>query len=57
MMIEVECRACGHTFTADVAQLIRTLINCAAHGSIYGGFECSACAEMNSLGDDDDGME
>lgn len=54
MKITVECRECGKAIKADLAQLIRTLIDCAEHGSIYGGFMCEYCAEANHIEDDDE---
>jgi len=50
--ITVECRECGKTFKADLAQLIKTMVDCAEHGSIYGGFMCEYCAEANHAEDD-----
>ena len=54
MKIAVECRDCGKVIKADLAQLIKTLVDCAEHGSIYGGFMCEYCAEANHVDDDDE---
>lgn len=54
MKIAVECRDCGKAIKADLAQLIKTLVDCAEHESIYGGFMCEYCAEANHVDDDDE---
>lgn len=53
MKITVECRDCGKVIKADLAQLIKTLIDCTAHDHIYSGFMCEYCAEANHIEDDD----
>ena len=55
MKITVECRDCGRLVKADLAQLIKTLIDCAAQGHSYYGFICEYCAEANHI--DEDGYE
>lgn len=54
MKLTVECRDCGKAIKADLAQLIKTLIDCAAHDHIYSGFMCEYCAEANHIEDDDE---
>jgi hypothetical protein len=45
MKIAIDCSKCGKTNEADIAFIIKTLIDCADRDSIYGGFMCADCAE------------
>jgi hypothetical protein len=44
MKVRVECANFGVQNKADVAGIIRTIIECAERDSIYGGFICNDCA-------------
>lgn len=46
MRVTIECGNCGKLIDADVIGIIETLIACAKHNSIYGGFLCEGCGEQ-----------